>query len=115
MAQFSELPPLDKINIFVKEVTGSSCEVDAMWTSWLPGDSAVVDSCLSSFRQCYRPCHLKILNETENGLHSNPCALIRQLLRPHGLTVQFRNKTWKIIRKLKGGLIDVVDIVVDWT
>jgi hypothetical protein len=115
MAQFSELPPLDTISIFIKEVTGCSCEVDASWSSWLTGDSAVVDSCLSIIRQCYRPCHLKILDETEAGMHSNPCALIRQLLRPHGLTVQFRNKTWKIIRKLKGGVIDVCETIVDWS
>jgi hypothetical protein len=115
MAQFSEPPPLDTIGIFIKEVTGCICEIDATWSSWSPGNPEVIDECLSSFRKHYRPCHLKILDETEAGMHSNPCALIRQLLRPHGLTVQFRNKTWKIIRKLKGGVIDVVDTVVDWT
>jgi hypothetical protein len=115
MAQFSEMPSLDTIGIFIKEVTGCICELDASWTTWLPGDPTTVDSCLSSFRQFYRPCHLKLLNETEGGMHSNPCALIRQLLRPHGLTIQFRNKTWKIIRKLKGVCDTPVETVVDWT
>ncbi len=115
MAQFSVIPDMEKISIFVKEVTGKLCEVDTTWTEWSTGNPDTIQACLTFFRTCYRPCHLKLLNELEEGNHSNPCALIRQLLRPHGLTVQYRNKVWKIIRKFKGGMIDDTETVVEWS
>ena len=114
MAQFSVTPDLLIVSTFIKEVTGSLCSPDSSWTIWLPGDPNVVNDCLTKIRSWYRPCHLKILNETEDGLHSNPCALIRQLLRPHGLTILYRNKIWKIIKSNKGVSLNDAH-VVNWT
>ena len=111
MAQFSMQPDLAVVSIFIKEVTGCLCESDSSWSAWLPGDPNIIDECLQKIRSWYRPCHLKILNETEGGLHSNPCALIRQLLRPHGLTILFRNKTWKIVKSNKGVSLNDAHIV----
>jgi hypothetical protein len=113
MAQFSEVPDLTVVSKFVKEVTGHLCEPDSSWSTWLPGDPNSVAEYLVQIRSWYRPCHLKILNETEDGMHSNPCALIRQLLRPHGLTILYRNKTWKIV-KSKKGVTTGDEKVVDW-
>lgn len=115
MAQFSVTPDLTVVSTFIKEVTGCLCYPNSSWSAWLPGEPSVVDDCLKTIRTWYRPCHLKILNETEDGLHSNPCALIRQLLRPHGLTILYRNKTWKIIRKLNGVNVNSeTGNVIDW-
>jgi len=115
MAQFTEVPPLTQINIFVKEVTGRICEVDASWSAWLTGDATIIDTCLTQLRSYYRPCHLKLLIEYMS-LKSNPCNLIRQLIRPYGLTIQYRNSLWKIIRKHKDGIIDIGDPnIVSWS
>jgi hypothetical protein len=113
MAQFSVSPDIAVVRLFIKEVTGCPCEPDSSWSAWLPGNPTTIDECLQKIRSWYRPCHLKILNETEGGLHSNPCALIRQLLRPHGLTIQYRNKIWKIV-KSKKGVTTGDEKVVDW-
>jgi hypothetical protein len=110
MAQFTKIPPLETIAIFFKEVTGLDLAQDVIWTAWIPSSDS-----LETLRGFYRPCHLKILNDTEAGLHLNPCALLRQLLRPHGLTISYRNKTWKIIRSTTTILIEDVPMQVDWS
>lgn len=115
MAQFSTQPDLAVVSTFIKEVTGCLCIPESAWSTWLPGDPTIIDECLHKIRSWYRPCHLKILNETEGGLHSNPCALIRQLLRPHGLTVLHRNKMWKIVRKLNGVCLTDAGNIVEWS
>lgn len=110
MAQFTKIPPLETIAIFFKEVTGLDLAQDVAWTKWNAGTET-----LDTLRGFYRPCHLKILNDTEAGLHLNPCALLRQLLRPHNLNIEYRNKTWKIIRSTTTILVEDVLTQVDWS
>jgi hypothetical protein len=112
MAQFTKIPPLETIAIFFKEVTGLDLAQDVAWTSWVSSDTSGSLEVLKGF---YRPCHLKILNDTEAGLHMNPCALLRQLLRPHNLNIEYRNKTWKIIRSTTTILVEDVLTQVDWS
>jgi len=111
MAQFSILPPLTKVAAFFKEVTGQPCEVDTTWSIW------ITDSDLShyfdEFRFWYRPCHLKILNDTVAALHVNPAPLLRQLLRPHGLGIQYRKNMWKLVKEKAVKIVEE-PITVDW-
>lgn len=118
MSQFSIVPPLKQIAIFFKQVTGTECEVDATWTAWTAWTACTVFTqvdILEDFRPYYRPCHTKILDETASGLYKDPSRLLRQLLRPHGLTLQYRNKVWTLM-KINAGLdITEATTVVNWT
>ena len=115
MAQFTSIPPLTKISIFFKEVTGLDPDIDVIWSAWLPGDPHVIEECLTHLRLCYRPCHLKILDDTEAGLHINPSSLLRQLLRPHGLNIQYRGSRWKIVKISQAIDRIEVDETLSWT
>ena len=115
MSQFSVIPDLAIVSEFIKEVTGCTSLLDSVWSSWLPGDPNRIAEYLQKIRGWYRPCHLKILNETEDGLQRNPCALIRQLIRPHGLIILYQNKKWKIVRKITSVSVTNAENNITWS
>jgi len=55
------------------------------------------------------------MDDTEAGLHVNPSSLLRQLLRPHGLNIQYRRTSWKIVKLTHA--IDRIEIdeTINWT
>jgi hypothetical protein len=111
MAQFSVVPPLKEIAILFKAVTGLDCDVDVTWSSWSVTDLVEI---LEDLRPYYRPCHTKILDETASGLYKGPSRLLRQLLRPHGLNIQARNGSWKLVKMDTGIKIDTGQIGIIW-
>ena len=77
--QFKAIPPLEDIKELFKAATGCAFQVEMSWARWTPLDPDDV----FCFQPYIRPCHVTILLETANGIR-NACALLRQLLRPHG-------------------------------
>jgi len=108
-AQFIDLPPLEEINNFFTAATGCPCKVDVTWTKWLPLDPDDI----FYFVSYIRPCHQKLLMETADGVR-DPCAFLRQLLRPYGFRIEFYRNKWtlidnkvesKTVGKKEGGII----------
>lgn len=90
-AQFVVIPPLEEIHTFVTAATGGPCIVDATWRKWLPLDP----DCVFAFLPYIRPCHQKLLMETADGVR-DPCAFLRQLLRPYGFLIEFYRGRWTL-------------------
>lgn len=89
-AQFVEVPPLEHIKEFFKVATGIVFKLGDSWKSWptLDPDDVLV------FMPYIRPCHQKLLMETANG--KNPCAFLRQLLRPYKYTILLHKNTFSL-------------------
>ena len=90
-AQFVATPPLEDVEYLFTAATGCALHVEVTWSQWKPIDPDNVFCFLSYIR----PCHQKILMETANLLR-NPCALLRQLLRPHGFGIEFYRNKWTL-------------------
>lgn len=112
-AQFKVIPPLDEIKELFTAATGVTFHMEASWTTWQPLDA---DDMLI-FRPYIRKCHQKILMETVNGIHKDPCSFLRQLVRPHGFLIVYAGKRYtlteakeevKVVEKKAG-------TTVDWT
>jgi hypothetical protein len=92
--QFKAIPSLDDIKELFKATTGCVFQVEMSWTRWITVDP---DDVLC-FQPYIRPCHMAILLETANG-DRNACALLRQLLRPHGFGIvrQQGKEIWSLL------------------
>jgi len=94
-AQFRELPPLcDVCELFVM-ATGNLFQPEITWSEWKTVDT---DDILC-FQPYIRPSHQKIILETASGLR-NPCALLRQLIRPYGFCIE-THKTFWVLKEMK--------------
>ena len=89
-AQFSVIPPLGKIQVLFKDATDKEMIPGIHWSVWKTPPS----TCIEELRPYYRPCHMHILNETLENPAKTPCALLRQLLRPHNLQIQKKGSVW---------------------
>lgn len=98
MAQFVVAPPLAKVGGVFFVVTGKVMTVEVGWSKWIDVSACIFDV----FRPYIRPSHQKILNETIVGVQRNPCALFRQLLRPHGLRIEATSHGW-ILKEANAG------------
>jgi hypothetical protein len=90
--QFSELPPISDIGELFLKVTGVKLTLYTTWRTWILVDPEEY----FIFQPYIRPCHQRILVETINGVQPNPCAFLRQLLRPYGLHIVKRNNQYKV-------------------
>jgi hypothetical protein len=91
-AQFVVVPSLPKVSAFFLETTGKPLTPNCTWNSWKKISSESLDEIATYIR----PCHSSILDSTRDGIYDTPCALIRQLLRPHGFRIDYRNKVWTL-------------------
>ena len=91
-SQFVEIPPLEDVNSFFTAATGCPFKLDVQWSKWLQLDP---DDVLC-FVPYIRKCHQKIIIETLNKLR-DPCALLRQLLRPYGYCIDFYRKKYTLV------------------
>ena len=94
-AQFRELPLLHDIHEFFMMATGSPFQPEITWSVWKHVD---VDDILC-FQPYIRPSHQKIIMETASG-ERNPCALLRQLIRPYGFCIE-THKTFWVLKEIK--------------
>ena len=94
-AQFRELPLLHDIHDFFMLATGSPFQPEITWSVWKEVD---VDEILS-FQPYIRPSHQKIIMETASG-ERNPCALLRQLIRPYGFCIETHKTHW-VLKEMK--------------
>ena len=93
-AQFVVIPPLEKVKSLFQSITGKEFSPDVCWGNWRFPTPEMYDT----IRDYYRPCHSQILRETEEKLQKNPCALLRQLLRPHGYKIVVSGKhIWRLV------------------
>ncbi len=96
-AQFVVIPPLEKVKSLFQYSTGKELTPDVCWGNWKFPTTELYDL----IRPYYRPCHSQILQETEEKIQKSPCALLRQLLRPHGYKIVASGKnTWKLVNSL---------------
>jgi|LauGreDrversion4_2_1035121.scaffolds.fasta_scaffold417280_1 hypothetical protein len=111
MSQFMVVPPLAKVAALFLKLTGKELHVETTWSSWLTYTAEDFEW----LRPYIRHCHQKIFIETISGEQPNPLALLRQLLRPHGMRVEQKHNTWSItvgspmpkaIREKEGILLD---------
>ena len=91
-AQFVVVPPFSRVSAFFTEATGKPLTNNITWEKWTTLSSTTYDE----IELFIRPCHSSILYSTRDGIYSTPCALMRQLLRPHGFRIEYRNNVWKI-------------------
>ncbi len=111
MSQFMVIPPLAKIAALFTKLTEKELHVEACWSTWSPYEPADIEW----LRPFIRPCHQKILNETISGEQPNPLALLRQILRPHGMRIECKHGAMtvtvaspmiKAVREKEGILMD---------
>lgn len=110
-AQFREVPPLHDISELFVLATGSKFQPEITWVEWKTVD---VDEVLC-FLPYIRPSHQKLILETTSG-ERNPCALLRQLIRPYGFCIE-THKTFWVLKELKFDPKTVtkkVGITVEW-
>ena len=88
-AQFRELPPLSDIAELFRMATGRHFQPEISWSAWETVDT---DDILC-FEPYIRPSHQSILVETASGIR-NPCALLRQLIRPYGFCIETHRTYW---------------------
>lgn len=91
-AQFIVVPTLSKVSTIFKEATGKPLTSNVTWKSWNTLSKETYDD----IEEYIRPCHRGILEGTIDGTHNTPCALMRQLIRPYGMRIDYRNKTWTL-------------------
>jgi len=94
-AQFRELPELSDICELFVMTTGNSFQPETTWSEWKTVD---VDDILC-FQPYIRPSHQKIIMETASGIR-NPCALLRQLIRPYGFCIETHKTHW-VLKEMK--------------
>ena len=92
MAQFVDLPPLDMIKELFAAATGLIFCEGVSWRVWQVLDP----SDLYMFRPYIRKCHQQLLMETANGIQSNACSFLRQLLRPYGFSIKLFKKIYHV-------------------
>jgi hypothetical protein len=111
MSQFMVIPPLAKVAALFAKLTSKELHVEVTWSAWQTYTAEDFDW-LSPY---IRPCHHKIFNETISGEQPTPLALLRQLLRPHGMRIEQKHNTWiitvgspmaKAIREKDGTFLD---------
>ena len=111
MSQFMVVPTMMKVEALFIKLTGKELHVDATWSAW----QTYTTENFEWLRPYIRPCHQKIFNETISGEQPTPLALLRQLLRPHGMRIEQKHNTWtvtvgspmtKTIREKDGVLLD---------
>ena len=90
-AQFVVTPPVGEVHSLFTAATGCPFHVEVSWSQWKPLDPDSV----FCFIPYIRPCHQKILMETGNSSR-NPCAFLRQLLRPHGFGIEYYRNKWTL-------------------
>ncbi len=112
MSQFMVVPPLAKIAPLFSKLTGCTLHIDACWSTWAM--HTVED--FEWLRPYIRPCHQKILNETISREQPTPLALLRQLLRPHGMRIEQRNGQYIVVisSPMGGGICEKEGVVIDW-
>ena len=98
MAQFKTIPPLELVKELFVATTGQAFHPEISWTSWRVPDP----DDLFVFRPYIRNCHQNLLMETANGIQENPCAFLRQLLRPHGYNIVRKRETYTLAIKKDG-------------
>jgi len=111
-AQFVVTPPLEDVNSLFTAATGCPLHVEVTWLHWIP----VSPDSVLCFVPYIRPCHQKILMETANN-QRNPCAFLRQLLRPHGFVIEYYRNKWTL-KELKEELKTVSKkdgAVIEWS
>ena len=85
--QFKQIPPLALIQALFTECTGMAFLAGVSWIEWKkPSDPFLY----LDFEPYIRKCHQKILKDTVDE-KQNPCAFLRQLLRPHGFTIELNS------------------------
>ena len=93
-AQFRAIPPLPKIQELFGTVTGSAFYSGAAWSTWISQPSSAP---YEVFRPYIRPSHQTLLNALVNGIATSPCALLRQLLRPHNYRIDHTSTGWELV------------------
>jgi hypothetical protein len=91
-AQFIVVPTLSKVSIIFQEATGKPLSSNVTWKCW----NKLSNETYEDIEAYIRPCHRGILEGTISGIYSTPCALIRQLIRPYGMKIDYRNKLWTL-------------------
>ena len=91
-AQFILPPSLVKVNVLFEKVTGCALSAGVSWGRWLPH----VSDDLESFRKYIRPSHYRVLDDTIAGRYDNPCSFLRQVMRPHNLTIRRVGTLWQV-------------------
>jgi hypothetical protein len=95
-AQFVEIPPLEDVRGLFTAASGKPFGIGVTWTTW----ETVDPDHILEFQPYIRPCHQRILLETVNGIQ-NPCAFLRQLMKPHGFNIVVRRHEYHL-EALKG-------------
>jgi hypothetical protein len=98
MAQFSVIPSRHRVEEVFSQATGLKLVEGAIWTQW----HDICGSDLSTLKSYIRPCHQRILMETMAGQQSTPCALLRQLLRPHGWRIHSKRGHFILEKEQEG-------------
>jgi hypothetical protein len=97
MAQFSTPPPLTKIAPIFVSVVGQPMECGVSWSTW---NQPVDIEALRAVLPYYRPCHQKLINELLTYPTQSPLSLLRQLLRPHDISIKRKsNGSWQLVRE----------------
>jgi hypothetical protein len=114
-AQFSVIPSGSKVASFFLLLTGQSMVPGAIWYSWNNVDNAAFEL----FRDYIRPSHHALLNAVISGDAANPCAFLRQLLRPHKLNIHASDGKWTLCTISSNRPPKVVqhrktDVTVEW-
>jgi hypothetical protein len=115
-AQFSVIPSGSKVASFFLLLTGQSMVPGAIWYSWNNVDNAAFEL----FRDYIRPSHHALLNAVISGDAANPCAFLRQLLRPHKFNIHASDGHWTLCTINSNRPPKVVqhkktDVTVEWT
>lgn len=115
-AQFSVIPSGSKVASFFLLLTGQSMVPGAIWYSWNNVDNAAFEL----FRDYIRPSHHALLNAVISGDAANPCAFLRQLLRPHKFNIHASDGKWTLCTISSNRPPKVVqhrktDVTVEWT
>jgi hypothetical protein len=112
-AQFIQTPPLERVKQFFILVTGQPFEPLVTWSTWAP-----IDPKQMQWMTVYiRPCHQKVLQDVISGTAPNPCALLRQLLRPYDYYVDASKGSWtlRLGKPQKGVRVEEKEEIIQWT
>jgi hypothetical protein len=90
--QFTVIPSFEKVADYFQRFTGKSMILGTYWSVWHEIDSEQYDV----LRQYYRPCHIRVLEDTIAKKYENACVLLRQLLRPHGYKIEKSGASWTL-------------------
>ncbi len=91
--QFVVIPSFEKVADYFQRITGKLLCEGVSWNTWRFLESEQYDV----LRQYYRPCHIRVLEDTITKKYENSCVLLRQLLRPHGYKIEKTNtNSWTL-------------------